>query len=516
MLANAKKNMRHYIYLLSNISKIGKNPLAVIEKHINHDKPLLQSLNIYQAVMDLSKNSLLRQSWAATYCEIATFMLNCGQPQLARKYYQLSLDKENLPSTYSLYLQCLLMDPACSDAEMYKISSRYEQFFKKVKRYTSFSNHTDPNKILNIAYICHFFHNSVSQSLLTPFLREHDKKNVKIFCYSDAPSSEVPNNVKSCADIWVDTQEMNDEDLAQRLRTDGIDILLELNGHCVVNRYGAVARKPVPVQVSYYNQAGTTGLSDLDYIFIGEGVEHSKFIPHYSETPFPLNGISGIAIFPDSFPEPASHPPAIRNGYITFGSFGAAHKVNTQVIKLWAKVLKAVPNSRFFMKAGVLTHEPFLNAYKALFAREGIDLSRIRFEGHSEHIDMLKRYEDVDIALDTFPHAGGTTTMEAIWQGVPVITLNGSKYCSQNGKVVNNCIGHPELIAYTEEEFVTKACTLAADHDRLTRYRKTLRQDFKQSPLTDAKAHAKRLEIAYRKMWHLYCEKNSDLYNIKA
>lgn len=475
---------------------------TIIHELVKEDKNIISS-GILDSVIEMVESALNFESLDLIYCEMANFILNIGQPKTALKYYKLSLAHNHLPSTYSLYLQCLLMCPSIDEQSLFGEAFKYNEFFADVKPYKIVPKDLRANKVLKVGYICHFFSNSVSDSLLLPFLREHDKQQIQVYCYSDTAENEVPSNVEMIADVWRNTKHLNCASLAQIIKEDEIDILLELNGHCVVNRYDVLARKPAPIQINYYNQAGTTGMDTIDYILIGDHITLPEAAAHYSETPYFLKGISGIAIFPTSFPE-VSPAPFLHNNFITFGSFGAAHKVNKDVIHMWCNVLKSVPDARFFMKAGVLTHKPFLDAYKKLFLSEGIDLERIKFEGMSEHLKMLECYSQVDIALDTYPHAGGTTTMEAIWQGVPVVTYSSDRYSSQNGKVVNTCIGHPELISYSEDEFIHKAVELANDKDRILLYRNNLRNDFKNSSLYDANRHARRLENAYRDMWLRY------------
>lgn len=478
-----------------------------------------QSSNLYSIIQDnsnLNNLDLIKQvgegafathgSLAIAYCEIANFLLNVGQPELAQTYFRMSLEISFIPSTYSLYLQCLLVSPSCSNEEMHREASKYNLFFSNVKKYDFFPNDLTQHRKLKIGYLCHFFHNSVSQSLLLPFISAHNRSRVRIFCYSDTNPNEVDQDIQQVADVWRDTKNLDDEKLSLLLREDEIDILLELNGHCVVNRYGTLARKPVPIQISFYNISATSGMSSIDYILVGNDISLDKAKKFYTETIYSVNGVTGIAKFSDRFPKCAP-PPCLQNKFITFGSFGAAHKVNSEVIQLWCEVLKKIPTSRLYFKTAVFSHEVFVNAYKKLFEKEGISLERIDFEGFSEHHQMLECYSKMDIALDTFPHAGGTTTQEALWQGVPVLSLYGDRYAMQHGKMILTTIGHPELAAYTKDEFINKAVELASDTNRLVEYRKNLRIDFQNSPKADPVALAARLENAYEDMWGRYCAK---------
>jgi predicted O-linked N-acetylglucosamine transferase (SPINDLY family) len=494
---------------IMSIEKKRKILYDVIEKDTN-----LEKIGISTTIKRIVEDYVAVYSLDFIYREIASFIVNIGHAYYARPYFKLSLERLNIPLTYSLYLQGLLIDPYSSEEEIYKEAIQYNQFFSQIKPYHSYKNALQPQRKLNVGYMCHFFYNSVSQSLLVPFLKEHHRDRVNVFCYSDAEPEQVNADTKAVADYWRDTKHLTDDQLATLIRKDKIDILLELNGHVLSNRFGVIARKPAPLQVNYYNQSATTGLKGFDYVFVGEDIELDQ--SKYTETMHKIKGVQGVAIFPDWFPKEAPSP-CQEKEEIVFASFGAAHKVNTEVVKLWCQILKRVPHAKFFMKAGVLTFEPYLKVYQRMFTEGGIDLARIRFEGFEDHRTMLNRYADVDIALDTFPHAAGTTTMEATWQGIPVITLCGSsRYCSQNGRIVLTAVGHPELVAYSEEEYVNKAVELAGDKPRLLHYRKTLRNDFKNSTLANAKSFVGRLEDAYQEIWHKYCLENEKSYSSTA
>lgn len=470
----------------------------------------LSQLDVLESVRKIGERSYTNQnSLPITYYDIADFLLKVGQPDVAEMYYKLSLNAAFTPTTYSGYLQCLLLNPSCTAEKMFAEASKYSQFFKGIQPYETYSNDLRSDRKLNIGYICHFFHNSVSQSILLPFVKAHNRDQVKVFCYSDTLPDEVADDVKSIADVWRDTKTLDDETLAQVLREDKIDILLELNGHCAINRYGVIARKPVPVQVSFYNISTTSGVPGFDYILVGDEISLGKLQSYYSESFYFMKGAGGVAEFPDYFPD-AAPAPCLKNGYITFGSFGSAHKVNAAVIKLWCKVLKEIPTAKFYMKAGVLIEEHYKQVYLKQFVAEGIDPDRIYLEGYSEHQKMLECYANMDIALDTFPHAAGTTTLEALWQGVPVLTLSGETYSMQHGKVILGRINHSELVSYSEEEFVSKAVALAKDQERIVQYRQSLREDFKNSPCADVHSYVTNLENAYMGMWSEYCKNNND------
>jgi protein O-GlcNAc transferase len=397
----------------------------------------------------------------------------------------------------------LLVSPTCNEKKMLQEAKKYEAFFlSNVEKKDHRAKDVSRNKILTIGYLCHFFHNAPSQTLLLPYLRTHNRNRFRIICYSDARSDLVSEDIRKVADTWRDVYGMSDDDLASLIQSDDVDILLELNGYCGLNRYGVIARRAAPIQVSHYNLSATTGLSAMDYVLLGQ-----EFVVNqqcFTETVYYHKGIRKALAFPYYFP-PCTSLPYDRNKFITFGSFGASHKVNRNVIRLWCEILNAVPGSRLLFKASTLSEIKYLEIFKYFFKLAGGDLSRVVFEGHSEHAEMLLTYADVDIALDTFPYSGATTCREALWQGVPVITLcDEEKYCLQHGKAILTSMGHPELVAESQKAYVMKAVELSNNIDQLRKYRETLREDFKRSPLTDLETWTANLEDAYLDMWEKY------------
>lgn len=269
-----------------------------------------------------------------------------------------------------------------------------------------------------------------------------------------------------------------------------------------------MVRKIAPIQVNYYNYASTCGIPGIDYILVGEGFDIDHLAPYYSEKIFHKRGLYFATPVAAHFP-PVSPSPFLKNGYITFGSFGQAHKVSREQIDLWCQVLKRVPNSRFYMKASALDCPIALSVFAKHFADTGIEMSRITLEGASDYATLLASYSKVDIALDTYPFGGGTTTAEASIQGVPVISLIGERFCSKHGWITLHPIGHDELLSYSRGEFINKAAALAADRERLLQYRHTLREDFVHSPRGDMERFIRELEDAYFTMWERYLAEQS-------
>lgn len=384
------------------------------------------------------------------------------------------------------------------------------RLYKSKSIYLHYPNTLSKTRRIKVGYTCNFVTNSVSTVLLMPLLKAHNSDRVEVFMYSDEPSQDHNNPLYKGIENWRDTHNLNTDSFCELLRKDEIDILIELNGLIAGNRYHVIARHPVPIQVAWYNYPCTTGIPGMDYTLTGEEIDIKHLQKFYSEIIYQKQGCLHAMPFPDFYP-PISPPPFEKNGFITFGSFGQAHKVNIDQIRTWCEVLKRVPDSKFFMKAGMLD-QPTRAAWVNHFTSNGIDKSRLILEGNSDYSELLKSYSRVDIALDTFPYNAGTTSVEALIQGVPVISQIADRYSSQIARINQGSAGHPELIAFSREGFILKAVALANDTSRLANYRNTLRSDFLNSKRCNVKQYMYELEDAYQNLWfkYLYEKENVD------
>ena len=336
-----------------------------------------------------------------------------------------------------------------------------------------------------------------------PFSRAHDHENFEVFCYADvARPDAITARLRPLADVWRNIAGLTDEQVARLVRQDRIDILVDLTMHMARNRLLVFARKPAPVQVSWLAYPGTTGLSTVDYRLTDPYIDPPGLHDHdYSEESIRL---------PDAFwcydplaSEPAVGAlPALGNGYITFGCLNNFCKVNDSVLKLWAHVLEAVDGSRLVLLAP--QGSPRRRTLD-LLERNGVDRDRVTFMAREPRPQYLELYHRIDIGLDTFPYNGHTTSLDAFWMGVPVVTLVGSTPVARAGLSLLTNLGSPELVATTREQFVSIAVALADDLPRLSELRATLRDRMQASPLMDAPHFARMVEAAYREMWRRWC-----------
>lgn len=437
--------------------------------------------------------------------KIAHFLCHAGLPDQGLATHEALLATYSCPEATPeelivSYLQLLMFGSPrlYSDEYIFRQHVHYSRHFESDAPYVHWPNVLTLGRRLKIGYTCHIITNSTSTTLLQSLLTTHHRHRAEVFMYSDEPG--VPDSVRELVEHWRDTSSLNASAFCDLIRKDGIDILLELNGHGLSNRYTEMARHPAPVQLSWYNYACTTGVPGIDYTLSSDDIEIEELQPYYSETIFRKRGTSHALSIGPHFP-PANSSPFERNGYITFCSFGQDHKVSREQILLWCEILNRVPGSRFFMKAGALGSSPNRAAFAHHFKAGGVDSSRLILEGNSDYPTLLRRYWYVDIALDTFPGNGGTTTVEAIIMGVPTISLRGPRYSMQMGRAILESGGLAELVCSSREEFIAKAVALAGDPTRLSRYRGTLRGQFRQSRRCDIDKFTTELEDAFLEIW---------------
>jgi predicted O-linked N-acetylglucosamine transferase (SPINDLY family) len=326
---------------------------------------------------------------------------------------------------------------------------------------------------------------------------------------SQLHNDAVSNRLKSlCLGGWHDVVNCSDAELAQRIHADGIDILLDLNGHTANNRLTVFAYRPAPVQVSWLGYFATTGLGAMDYLLADPLTLPPDLEPCFSEKIWRLPH-TRLCFTPPELDLTVPPLPAIANGYITFGCFHSLSKINDAVLTLWANLMQAVPHSRLLLKARELDDIAARQSLISAFAVLGINPQRLDFEGQTPRADYLAAYGRIDILLDTFPYPGGTATVEALWMGVPVITMGGPSFLSRQGLGLLMNVGLPDWVATDANDYLARAVAHANAPDRLVVIRDGLRQRLLTSPLCDAPSFASDLSHALRGMWQRWCESKS-------
>ncbi|HYC02839.1 MAG TPA: tetratricopeptide repeat protein [Azospirillaceae bacterium] len=370
------------------------------------------------------------------------------------------------------------------------------------------ANARDPDRRLRVGYLSADFRRHAAAQFMLPLIVGHRRERVEVTCYHDhAGSDDWTGPFRHAADRWVETAGLDDAALAERIRADGIDLLVDLGG-LTGGRLGTFARRPAPVQVTWFGYVTSTGLSAMDWRLTDAIADPDGTEPHYAERLWRLPGAMWCFRPPAAVP-PVTPLPAPRNGAVTFGAFQRFAKVTPEVLDAWARILAAVPDSR------LLIHLPPGSVRERVaeaFRRRGVEPSRLKAfgrVGHERYWDLLG---SVDIALDSFPFGGGTTTFEALWAGVPVVTCTGEgggfapRFSSRMGRSFLKAVGLDDLAAPDPDGYVSTAVALAGDVGRLAELRATLRGRMAASPLTDEKRFVAEVEEAYRGMWRLWCD----------
>jgi predicted O-linked N-acetylglucosamine transferase (SPINDLY family) len=368
-------------------------------------------------------------------------------------------------------------------------------------------NDKNPNRRLRIGYISNEFRGHVIGLNLLPLLGNHDKQNFDIYCYHDVPKPDFfTYRFQQCADHWTSIVGKNDQQVADLVRADQIDILVDLSLHLGGNRLLVLARKPAPVQVSFAGYPGTTGLSAIDYRFTDPYLDPPPPATHNfpsSETPIRLRD-SFWCYHPLHDDIPVNTLPAKDLGYITFGNFNNFCKINDKTLELWALVMRGVTRSRLIMLTPEGSHRIRTQRF---LEKQGIALDRVDFVPRMPSEKYLRAYHRIDLGLDSFPYNGHTTSLDSSYMGVPVVTIIGNTPVSRAGWCQLSNMGMPELAAKTPSEFVKIATELANNWPRLAEYRATLRRKMAASPLMDQKRFAESIELAYRELWINWCKR---------
>ena len=378
------------------------------------------------------------------------------------------------------------------------------------ERYTSgltpaeprFDNERTAERRLRVGYVGPNFTRSQLRQFVMPVLENHDPAVVELFLYCADPAAEdaLPDHAKVRA-----VGGLSDEALAEQVRTDRIDILVDLWGHTAGSRMGVFARKPAPVQIAWVNFVQTTGLPAMDYVLHCDSMETSGADELFVEKIWR----TGVVIVPyrPAADRPAPTPtPALASGRITFGSYNHPAKFSDATIAAWSRILDGRPGSRLVLKYGYLVDPVLQRTLQARFAAHGVAAERIEFRGASEGADYLASFQEIDLALDPSPCPGGTTTCDALANGVPVLTLKGEDFYSRIGLNTVIACGLPELIAESWDDYVQRALDFTADPGALDALRARVRPGFEASPFRDEAGFTRRLEADFRRMFELWLD----------
>ncbi|MDA9529386.1 MULTISPECIES: O-linked N-acetylglucosamine transferase family protein [unclassified Bradyrhizobium] len=379
----------------------------------------------------------------------------------------------------------------------------WEAIGAKLPRRTLAPRELDPDRRIVIGYVASEFRRHSAAYSLLPVLRYHDHARFKIVCYSCWPSQdEMTEQFKPLADVWVDAAQLSDDELADRIQADGIDILIDVSGHTTGSRLHVFARKPAPIQVTGFGHATGTGLRTMDYVladpvFIPPSARHLL-----AEKVHDLPCLITIDPILDAQP---SELPMLRNGHVTFGVFNRIFKISDEAIGVWSKVMREVTGSKIVIKNGLLDDPMLRDRLVARFVEQGIADDNVVCMGSTPRAEHLRAFADVDISLDTFPQNGGISTWESLYAGVPVVAKLGSGASSRAGGSIVAAVGLGDWVAEDDEGYAALACKYAAQPAYLAKLRAELPARIAASPAGNVETYTRKVEAGYRQFWRDYC-----------
>jgi predicted O-linked N-acetylglucosamine transferase (SPINDLY family) len=451
----------------------------------------------------------LQPERAEAHCNLGYVLVEQGKIAEAMAAYREALRlRPDSPTMLSSYLFGLNYDPEADPGQLLDIHRRWSEAQGPFPHLGPRAGHDrGRDRRLRVGYVSPDLRAHAVACFLRPILAHHDPARIEAICYAEVAAPDaVTDALRALAHGWRSTCGLTDAQAAALVQRDGIDILVDLAGHTAHHRLGVFARRPAPVQATYLGYPNTTGLAAIDYILTDALVDPLGLPPWSTEEPFRLE--AGFCCYapPEASPEVSPLPALGSSGTITFGSLHKLSKLNASVLDLWAELLRSLPSSRLVIFRNNLQPARRLELLAAFAARgvaaDRLDLRHELGPGQS-HLDV---YATIDVSLDVFPWCGHTTACESLWMGVPIVTLATDRHAGRMTASVLAAVGLNELIATTPAEYLAKVRSLAIELDRLAALRSTLRLRMRGSRLCDGAAWTRSLELAYRTMWHRWCD----------
>ncbi len=410
------------------------------------------------------------------------------------------------PNNNSVYENILFYHNCSSQITLkdtYKLACKYSDSLYKNHQHYKFQKQDFSNKPLEIAFISADFNRHPCGFFIVPILENLDRQKFKVSCYyNDKKNDDITELCRQASDAWFDIAELNDKELADKIYNNKVAILIDITGFTNKGRMGTLAYKPSPIIISYLGYFATTGIQSIDYHFADSTVVLAEEEKFYSEK---------IYRFPHSYMHASPYAqlaeikaaPFLENNYITLGSFSTSRKLNSETLKVWGEILKQLKNARLLIRTQLGNDSQYQSFLENRLIEYGAQKEQIIIKAFVNRENLFDAYNDLDICLDPFPYGGGITTIEALAMGLPVITLYCSKWMGRVGASLLKSIGTGELIAYSQEEYINKVISLANDSEKIISYRKSLRDNLENSPLS-MKNYIRDFEKALEETWISY------------
>lgn len=465
------------------------------------EESLLRQIILHIEKLQLQeKSNCYQKSLSEAWSMLGSVYTVMGQPEKALEAFlsasHLELDEKKKIQEYSNALFVTNYMESIAREDMKKLHAGFQKFFSSMSYFPQFA---EPKHVLRIGYISPDFRQHPVAYFILPLLKKFNKQRFEIYCYAANPPDDVTVRLQSMATKWRNIDGWESLEIAKLIYEDRVDILIDLSGHTKGSCLPVLAHKPAPVQVTGIGYFNTTGLAAVDYVLTdvfcdppGNGID--EFTEKLIRLPYSHFCYAPLQVMPT--PREA---PVKRKGYITFGCFNNFNKVTDQILFVWQRILQRTPNSKLVLKSQIFDSEEGRGLVQSRLTGLGFHLESVELRGFSR--DYLEQYKEIDIALDTFPYTGGATTCEALYMGVPVITLCGDRHGSRFGYSLLKNAGLDELIAIDKEEYVEKTLLLAHDSDLLDGLHQNLRNILMASDLMNEEKYVDSVEQAYQTIW---------------
>lgn len=503
-LGNVFKDLGKFDEALSKYQhSIRLNP-NYAEAHYNQGLVYRKIRKYNESIKSFQYAVKIKSDYLDAYFDLGQVFVTVGKFEEAIQNFQKVIDlKPDFSSAYNNIFFTLL----------YMKKNNHEFFLSLAKKFRLSQKTIDKNlllkyqfenkpKKLRIGFVSGDFWEHPVGFILLDTLKNLKNKNVELIAYSNfSKKDDFSIKLRSHFNNWHEIENKEDIEVVNQIRKDRINILFDLSGHSAKNRLPVFMNKPAPIQISWGGYPGFIGIPEIDYVIGDPHVTPEKENKYFTEKVFLLPNI-WICFTAPKFEVKIEEIPAVKNKYITFGSFNNLSKINEEVVSLWSRILKAVPKSKFFLKSHVLNDSYFKKLVVNNFEKNNISADTIILEGRSSRNEYLACYNKIDIALDPFPWSGGISTFEAIWMGVPVLTKKGhNKFVSHQTESINHNSGMSDWIAKDENEYLAKAIKFASDVNELAKIRKNLRQKTLKLPSFNAFLFAEEFNKALWKIW---------------
>lgn len=427
---------------------------------------------------------------------------NAGLTDAAESLARDDLARDDSVENHNFLLKCYLVNKKHSALDYFQECRNWAKSHEHedaLPLASEFKNDRNPERRLRVGIVGDYFVGVIGAYTLDHFFRKYDRSKLEVYCYNFGPGEDY---LRTALDRYRDISQLSGQDFFELVRDDAIDIMLDINGRIrTPNYFETLLRQPAPIQVNWYNLPCTVGVKAYNYAIADDYCVRDGEEGLFVEKVFkmPTGTICAWTMGEPPVPPP---PPVVRNGYVTFGCFGDFFKVSEGVLATWAELLGRVPGSRLYLKSNNLRLQSERQRVSDFFRHRGVEPQRLMLEGMSSFAQMKKCYEWVDIALDTFPYSSGSTTINALFQGVPVIAIDGQDWRGRSTAAVLAGCKLEKFIAKDVAGYLDLACALAADRAQLVDLRASLGRRFSDSPQCQAEQFARNFESRLRMMWH--------------